>query len=333
MKRTHVLLTTSLFLGILLALVLGVHGASAHEVYVLSSAEIHAAEAAPTISPITVIKENLSQFSFWALIVIVSIFVIFFISTIRILEKRLDPFFAKARHWAPVICRVTVGLSFLAGAYYQASYGPELPIVATYGAYTPIVTGVLILLGLSLIFDIWTRVAAVIALLMYAIAVYYHGWYMLTYVNYLGEFIALLLVTTPLKKYSFLVIRVLFGSALIYTSVYAKLWYSNLALDTVNKLVQGHPLTYYLPFEAHFLVLGAALIEILIGTFFILGIEIRFTALFINFWLALSLIHFGEVVWPHIILIGIPIAFFFYGYDKYSLEGYFFKKGKREPVL
>jgi uncharacterized membrane protein YphA (DoxX/SURF4 family) len=156
---------------------------------------------------------------------------------------------------------------------------------------------------------------------------------MLTYTNYVGEFLAVLVVGTGLSKYGFTILRVLFGVALIYTSAYAKLWYSNLALDTVNKIVQGHPLTYYLPFEAHFLVLGAAFVEILIGLFFILGVEIRFTALFLMFWLTLSLIHFGEVVWPHIILIGIPIAFFFYGYDKTSLEGYFFKKGKREPVL
>jgi hypothetical protein len=42
---------------------------------------------------------------------------------------------------------------------------------------------------------------------------------------------------------------------------------------------------------------------------------------------------FGEVVWPHIILIGIPIAFFVYGYDRYSVEGYFLKHGDCEPIL
>jgi hypothetical protein len=47
----------------------------------------------------------------------------------------------------------------------------------------------------------------------------------------------------------------------------------------------------------------------------------------------LSLWYFQESVWPHIVLIGLPIAFFMHGYDKYSLEGYFLKKGRREPVL
>lgn len=123
--------------------------------------------------------------------------------------------------------------------------------------------------------------------------------------------------------------RVLFGVALIYTSFYAKILHSDLALLTVQK----YDLTRYLHFEPHFLVVGAACVEIVIGLFFVLGIEIRFTSLFLLFWLTQSLLFFGEVVWPHIILIGIPIAFFFYGYDKYSIEGHFFKKGNIEPVL
>jgi hypothetical protein len=81
------------------------------------------------------------------------------------------------------------------------------------------------------------------------------------------------------------------------------------------------------------LVLGAALIELLIGTFYVLGIEIRWTSIFLLFWLSLSLWYFGEAVWPHIILIGIPIAFILHGYDRYSLEGWFFKKRRLEPVL
>lgn len=306
---------------------------SAHEVYVLSPAEVRADMQAPTISPMTVIQHNSGQFYFWAFVVVGLVAVVFFVSITRRFEKWFDPFLMRTKHWAPIISRVTVGVSFLAGAYYQASYGPELPIAATYGAYSPFVVGLLALIGVLLIINKWTRFAAIVAFIMYALAVYHNGWYMLTYVNYLGEIAVLIAVSTGFAQYSFTILRVLFGSALIFTSIYSKLWYSNLALDTVQHVINGHPLTYYLPFEAHFLVLGAALVEIMIGLFFILGIEIRFTALFLNFWLILSLIHFGEVVWPHIILIGIPIAFFFYGYDKYSLEGYFFKKGDREPVL
>ena len=78
---------------------------------------------------------------------------------------------------------------------------------------------------------------------------------------------------------------------------------------------------------------GFTLIEMVIGLFFVLGIEIRFTSLFLLFWLSLSLVFFGETVWPHIVLIGIPLAFIFHGYDRYSVEGRFFKKAGREPIF
>src|SRR6201999_918731 len=118
----------------------------------------------------------------------------------------------------------------------------------------------------------------------------------------------------------FFILRVTFGISLLYASIYAKFLHNHLALDVASMTFNGHMtnLAAALGFEPHFLVIGACIIEIVIALFFILGIEIRFTALFLEFWLSLSLFYFGEVVWPHIILIGIPVAFIFYGYDKYS---------------
>jgi uncharacterized membrane protein YphA (DoxX/SURF4 family) len=211
------------------------------------------------------------------------------------------------------------------------------------------------------IFGLYVRLAASAALILYIIAVWNHGWYMLTYVNYLGEIIVLLIlgshnfsldnylargkksvcrssaafmiwirkVQAYLAPRSFAILRVLFGVALIYASAYAKIIHNNLALFTVEQ----YHLDKLMGFEPHFLVLGAAIVELAIGLFFIFGIEIRFTSLFLLFWLTLSLIFFGEVVWPHLILIGIPIAYIFYGYDNYSLEGWLFRKKKYEPVL
>jgi hypothetical protein len=116
----------------------------------------------------------------------------------------------------------------------------------------------------------------------------------------------------------------------IYASLYAKIIHNQLAVAVTYTYPD---IVGFFGFESHFLVLGAALIEVCIGLFFILGIEIRFALLFLLFWLSLSLSYFGEAVWPHFILIGIPTAFILYGYDRYSLEGRFFKKDGREPVL
>jgi uncharacterized membrane protein YphA (DoxX/SURF4 family) len=330
---------------------------SAHEVYVLTPAQITQAIGIPPFNMLDVIKQNIGQFIFWAVVSIAIVIAVFFISIVHTFERWLDPFFKKVRPYAPFVARVTVGLSFVAAAYYQASYGPELPLQNTYGSLTGIVTVVLIAIGIMTMLGLYARIAAGIALVMYGIAVWFHGWYMLTYVNYLGEIIVLLVlgahnlsldnffargkvqkIRAPsliskiqnwLAPRSFAILRICFGISLIVASAYAKVIYNNLGLFTVLK----YHLDALLGFEAHFLVLGAAIVEILIGTFIVLGVEIRFASLFFEFWLMLSLWFFGEVVWPHIILIGIPIALVMYGYDRYSIEGYARKNKEYQPIL
>ncbi len=362
---------TSILLAVIAGIIIFYHGlspqiASAHEVYVLSPAQITDATHMAPFDMLDTVRDNLSQFTFWAFISILVIIGVFFISIMRVLERWLDPFFSRIRPYAPFVARITVGLSFLAAAYYQASYGPELPLINTYGSYTGFVTAILVIIGIMIIVGLYARIAAGVALVMYAVAVWFHGWYMLTYLNYLGEIIVLFLLGSHnisldnmltkntsrpshqknideknkkggllssckawLAPRSFAILRICFGISLISASAYAKVIYNNLALFTVVK----YHLDVLLGFEPHFLVLGAAIIEILLGTFIILGFEIRFTALFFEFWLVQSLCFFGEAVWPHIILIGIPIALFMYGYDNYSVEGYLMRKKKYEPIL
>lgn len=337
--------------------------ASAHEVYVLTPAEIAQDLAAPPFSETAIALGNLAQFLFWAFIAALTIFVVFAISIVRPIERRLDPILARLRRYAAPVARITLGLSFLAAAYYQATYGPELPITATFGAWAPIVSGVLVGMGVLITLGVCVRPAAAAALSLYATAVFHHGIYMLTYTNYLGETLILLILgthhgvggrvravsaagferlrrradalTRALAPYSFALLRVAFGMSLLYASLYAKILHNRLALQVASLPLAGHAhsLASALGFEPHFLVVGAAIIEMVIAVFFILGIEIRFTSLFLLFWLSLSLWYFGEVVWPHVILIGIPIAFICYGYDRYSIEGAFMKRGGREPVL
>lgn len=333
--------------------------ASAHEVYVLSPSVVTEALQTPSFSEWQTILVNLNQFIFWGLIAAVLIFVVFFVSISRRLERSLDPLLAKLPPYAPVISRVTIGIALVAASYHQALFGPELSLGGTFGPFSTIVTVTLIVIGLMMTFGVYTRVAALIALALFGIELSTHGIYMLTYANYLGELILLLILgahqlsfhrkehdaqrlsprLVHLKKkftpYAFLILRVTFGISLFYASFYAKILHNNLALMVASLPLDGHTssLAQVFGFEPHFLVLGAAIVEILIATFFILGIEIRFTSLFLLFWLSLSLLYFGEAVWPHVVLIGIPIAFIFYGYDTYSLEGYFFKRRGREPVL
>lgn len=335
-------------------------GAQAHEVYVLSHDEIQNDLHTPGFSLLQVALADIGHFTFWAFIAVLVIVSVFFISISRSLERLCDPFLAKLPGYAPVVSRVTIGISFIAAAHYGALFGPELPFAATFGAMGALfVTALLWVIGIMITVGFYARVAAAAGLVLFGIHIATYGLYMFTYTNYLGEIIMLLVLGAHriafhheghdrtrapkafirFKKsftpHAFLVLRVAFGASLIYASAYAKIFHNQLALAVASQPLAGHMtgLASVFGFTPEFLVLGAAIVEILIGLFFIFGIEIRFTSLFLIFWLSLSLWYFGETVWPHIILVGIPIAFIFYGYDKYSLEGYFFKRNGREPVL
>ena len=237
----------------------------------------------------------------------------------------------------------------------NALFGPELPLSHIWGSSGPFVQIALYSIGMAIAFGLFTRVCSFLALVLFTLAVSVYGWYMLTYINYVGEIVVTLILgggmlsidhrmsskslrshTIAIRKffahiepYAFLVLRVLFGLAIIYASWYAKIVHSNLALD----VVADYHLTNYFHFSPLFLVLGAAIVETVIGIFIMFGLEVRFAALVFLGFLTMSIGFFGEVVWPHLVLYGINLVLIFHGYDRYTLEGHFFKKRTIEPVL
>lgn len=253
------------------------------------------------------------------------------------------------KRYAPLVGRLTIGFSLIASAHYGGLFGPELPLTTVVGPFAPALRIFLYIVGALFVLGLGTRWAALAAMAIFAIAIVRFQGYMLTYLNYFGEMIVAFLLgsgefsldmflkkrsvsplTARFEQYAFLVLRVCFGIAVFYASFYAKFLHSNLALDTVR----DYHLTQFFPFSPLFLVLGAFVIEATIGTFFAIGFEVRFTAIVFTAFLTLSIIHFGEVVWPHVILFGINIALFAHGYDRYTLESLLFRRqSKLEPVL
>ena len=339
--------------GLALISILFPTAASAHEVYVLSPEEINTAIHEPSVSFYDIFLANVSDTLIWGAIVGFMIMSVFLISISATLETKFDGYLVKLKRYAPFVSRVTVGLAFIMCGYEAALFGPELPFESLFGVYAPVMRVLFALLGGMMIFGVYTRIVGLISLVIIGVGVWQHGFYMLTYLNYFAEFLVLILIgghkfvaaeehtlwsglvgffnhlSATYGEFAFLFLRVGFGFSLIYASVYAKILHNQLAIAVVNDF----NLVSVFGFNPEFIVFGAAIVEILLGVFFILGIEIRFNAIVINIFLTLSLLYFGEAVWPHIILIGIPIAFFCYGYDKYSLEGYFFKRGNREPIF
>ena len=324
--------------------------ASAHEVYLLTSEQVAYGLSTPPFNEFAVAAANLPSFLFWGLIAALTVLVIFSISIVRPLERRCNPALGRLRRCGAPVARVTLGIAYLAAAYFSATYGPELPMADAFGAATPLIRLIFAGVGICLIAGYAVRTVALIAFGLFIASIWANGLYMLTYANYFGGLVLFLIlgahhgahatnqavakIAKKLAPYSFAILRVCFGIGLFYASFYAKILHNHLALQ-VASLPLGHPqsLAQIFGFAPDFLVMGAAILELVVASFFILGIEIRFASLFVLFWLALSLAYFGEHVWPHIILVGIPIALICYGYDKYSLEGWLFKRGGREPVL
>lgn len=327
----------------------GVSSVSAHEVYVLDASEIYSALHAPQPDFIQSIHDHMGQFLLWGSIVIALVLVVFFLSINRPLERLCDPWLRKLKKYSPHVAQVTLGSALVASGYYHAVFGVELPLKDIFGGFAVTVSYLLILLGTMLIFGLFPRVAAIGVSGLFVGLVWHFGVYMLNYATYLGEAITLALfggahtlftsrrisqlftrvIPEHVHVYKFMIMRVLFGISLIYASLYAKFIHGALALEVVTK----YHLTHYFPFDPIFLVLGAMLIEILIGIFFLIGFEIRFTSLFFLVFLSMSLVFFGESVWPHIILIGTAIAMFLHGYDRYTFSVRLEKDKRVEPIL
>lgn len=327
------------------------HLASAHEVYVLSELDVQSILSSDSPNPFSAIEANQLQFFTWTFITLATVVVVFLVSIARPVENFFDPILFKIkRKFGFIIVRVTIGLALIASGYYQSLFGPELPLVDIFGEYSVMFSFALMIIGACILVGFLTRTMGLAALVITICGIYKYGSYIFTYTNYMGDiiFVALLgahvwsfdkhllrwhgvmgAVERFVEKYSFLILRITFGFSLIYASVFAKFIHSELALQTVL----DYNLTNYFHFEPLFIVLGAGLIEITIGTFIIIGFEVRFASLFLMFFLTLSLVYFGEAVWPHIVLFGGAMALFVHGYDRYSLEGYFFKNAQHEPVL
>lgn len=324
--------------------------AFAHEVYVLNTETVARDIAVVSPNPFSVILNDEYQFLLWGFICALAVVFILFFSLTKNIERFADPFLFRIKKYAPLVARLTFGVCLIASAYNGALFGPELPLSVLVGGYAPLLGLLIYVLGISLLLGIFVRFCSLVVLVVFSLSVMHYGIYMLTYANYLGEILINLLLGggafslgqklfsrknyfnsffVPLEKYAFFILRVLFGTAVIFASVYAKFMHSQLALDVV---IQYH-LTNYFHFEPLFIVLGALIIEFLIGMFFIFGFEVRFTALVFLAFLALSLSYFGEAVWPHIVLIGVNIALLTHGYDSFTVETLLQREKKLEAVF
>ncbi|MBI1833510.1 MAG: hypothetical protein HYR90_01665 [Candidatus Andersenbacteria bacterium] len=321
--------------------------ATAHEVYVLDHNEISEGLSAPRSDFVQTVQNHLSQFIISGLVAVLLVLGVYGISHITFIEKTFDPFLYRMKRFAPHITQGTLGLALVSGGFFQAAFGPELPLSDIFGSAAGVFQYIYIILGACILFGIYPRIASTVTFFLLLPLIVVYKTYILNYGTYFGEALALALfgggyalvkAKTPafeknierhVHKYKFLLLRIAFGTSLLYASAYAKYIHGGLAILTVTR----YHLTQYIPFDADFVVLGAFITELLIGLFFLIGFEIRFTSLLFLFFLTLSILFFGEAVWPHIILIGTSLAMFTHGYDRYTVVAKISQRKDLEPVL
>lgn len=248
--------------------------------------------------------------------------------------QKIGKFIDKGTYFAPDLIRVAFGASLMLSSLHHVLFGPELPLNSfPIAAATSVI---LFILGAGLVVGIFSRWLAMAAAVLCVLAFIVKGWYMLTYINYLGEAIAVFLLPlqnfsldklvaklrrtkVPKNKYeiySLPIARLLFGFSIIYAAINVKFVTANLSLDVVNR----YHLTNYFHFDPLFIVLGAGLIESLIGMLYILGYLQRFNSVFFLIFLTLSILFFKEDVWPHYLLIALAVGIFLHKPDEVTLD-------------
>lgn len=323
--------------------------ASAHEMYVLSPGSIASGMAAESPNPFSAIRGHETEFVFWGFVTFVVVSTIALATLFRAFEKNTAPFFNHIKRYALPLVRIGVGACLVSFGYHGALFGPEFPLAGLFGGYADIAEAALLALGLAVLAGVFVRHVAIVLIALWFFALARHGVHVLNYTDFLGAFVVLLSygagtwsidhltgaapawkrVAVRLEPYAFPILRMCFGFGVAFAAVYAKYLHSQLALDVV---VTYH-LTDYFRFDPLFVVLGALIIEFLAGAMMFLGVAIRWTGVFLLFWLTLSQLYFAEAVWPHLILFFLGLALFCHGYDRYSLEGRLLKRKGSEPVL
>ncbi|MCF7865000.1 MAG: hypothetical protein K9M11_00650 [Candidatus Pacebacteria bacterium] len=298
----------------------------------LSSASAHEAYVLPYDAFWDGIKQPFSFHAFDALknpvdlhvtiVIVLSVWLLLALNFLFRLTKtgnKLHKFAERFAHWGPHFTRITIAIALFFSAWSNSFLGPELH--SNLLPYAGIVRGVLFTISIMIAIGLFTEIAALAGIIIFGLGLSVYGPYTFTYLNYLGELIVLFLfgmrvfsldkyILGPLRhfnsfeKYETLIVRIMYGLALIYAAITVKLLHPDLTIDVVNtwNLTKFY---WLFPSDPLLVTFGAGIVEAVIGIFIIFGFEMRLTILISLFYITLSLLYFRELVWPHLLLYGI----------------------------
>lgn len=317
----------------------------AHEAYVIPTETFWNVMSQPFSRPSFDALSNGENFHITLIIVstvIIGLFLNFLFRRSDIGEQ-FHSFFERFAHYGPLFVRFAFAVALFFSAYSNTFLGPEIPLDLF--PFAILARMLLFLASVMIAFGFLTELAALFVLGIFILATIILGPYMVSYANYFGELLVLLLFgmrvfsldtyifgklkhLTSFEKYETLIVRGFYGLALIYAAITVKLLHPDLTLYVVNNynLTQFH---WLFPSDPLLVALGAGIVEIVIGLFIIIGFEMRLTVLVSLFYITLSLIFFGEQVWPHLILYGISLNLLVQP-ERFTIDHILFKHHRKE---
>lgn len=311
-------------MGFLLALISPII-ASAHEAYVLPKKVFDAGLAQPinlSVFRAVYSPENLKITVLVVSATLVGIIIWFFLQHSKIGQK-VNEKLAQYNHWSLLIVRLSIAAAFLGSAYTNSFLGPELSLNSL--PYGSLIRILFYLASVMILFGLFSRLVGLITFIIFLIAFKVFGVYLLTYFNYLGEILTLLLFGTfflaldgrivpktkvwleKIRPYESTILRVFYGIALSYAAINIKLLHPILTIDVAN-IYHLNRFSWLFPNDPILITFGAGLAELAIGAFIIVGFQTRLVVLVSLFYITLSLLFFREAVWPHIMLYGLGFS-------------------------
>ena len=312
--------------------------AFAHEAYVLNNEqftqglkEFSANPLAPLFDPSKI------QISIIITVIVVLVYLVNVLFSTTKNAAFLDKKIKKISVIGPFLIRLAVGASLFIGAQSDALFAPELSI--SFLPFSETLEIIITITSIMIFLGIFTEVAAIFALCIFTLATFFYGQYMITYANYLGEIIVLILFgsrflsidsilfrkklfISKLERFKHLevpIVRILYGIALIYAAYSIKFLHQSIPMMVYDE----YSLKQVFNASAEYISAGAGLTELTIGLFIFVGFAQRLTVTIMLIFLTLSLIYFKELVWPHLILFGIAISLIINSGDKLTLDYYF----------
>lgn len=181
--------TVDLFLvGLILA-----KPAQAHEAYVLSHDEFVRGLGGPIdLSALRALQNpgNL-QLTILPTVAVVTLLLLAMIFWRSSLGQRLDHRLKRMDRFGPLMIRAAISIAFIASALMGSFLGPEISQSNILGG--PLIGLALFTVGVMIALGFMVELAALVALAIFGLAFLSYQWYLITYLNYLGEIVVLIL--------------------------------------------------------------------------------------------------------------------------------------------